>query len=592
MDIYLKTMWHNATFSYRRKKRLVLATVALLVPTVVFCAIQYRSLTELESKTRLALAEQLRQDLIGVRKQVRRGVDDLGRAVLVPASERFFTTWFFTRQYLPWLPAHFAESRRLHPEIQELFLVSYPALQQGVTLAYLDGPAEHAHLDRATWKQNRDATLAVSAYAKAQVLVTAAVRRTATSRPNARRGFLYWQDDCPTCADKPEEAVYVFCSLIDPHTSRDVGFVGMKLDLKKIKDSYLPEAIAAFQKSAADHGESNLSLAVFDASQHEIYATGPDLRTYEVRSTLGPVFSHWAVAASFSGSTVAGLARNSLLRNLGLLAFASSILLLGIFLILGAANREMKLAEAKSAFVSNVSHELKTPLSLIRLFGETLESGRVASAEKAHEYYRIIHNESVRLSQLINNILDFAQIESGRKQYNFELADVNELVISVVETYRQQIISEGFELGTHFEQGLPEIAVDRDAISQAVLNLLSNAVKYSTDTKKIMISVRRERQSILIQVADLGIGIPKGEHNKIFEKFYRVGSELVHNTKGSGLGLSLVKHITEAHHGQIRVESAPGKGSTFTLALPIGQLESAPERPEELRYGLAQNPNR
>lgn len=580
-------MWGKATFSYRRK-RLVLATVALLVPTVVFCVIQYRSLTALESKTRLALAEQLRQDLIAARRQVWRGISNLVRVVLFPASDKFFT-----RQYLPWLKAHFAESRRLHPEIQELFLVSYPALQQGVTLAYLDGPAGQTQLDRTTWKQNRDATLAVSAYAKAQVLVTAAVRSpTATSRPNSRRGFLHWQDDCPTCADRPEEAAYIFYGLLDPQTNRDVGFVGMKLDLKTIKDSYLPQAIAAFQKSAADRGESNLSLAVFDASQHEIYATRPDLRTYEVRMSLGPVFSRWDVAAAYSGSTVARLARESLMRDLGLLVFAFSILLLGIFLILGAAHREMKLAEAKSAFVSNVSHELKTPLSLIRLFGETLESGRVASPEKAHEYYRIIHNESVRLSQLINNILDFAQIESGRKQYNFELADVNELVASVVETYRQQIIDEGFELGIHLQEGLPEIAVDHDAISQAVLNLLSNAVKYSTDTKKIMISVRQEHGSILIQVADLGIGIPKSEHTKIFEKFYRVGSELVHNTKGSGLGLSLVKHITEAHQGQIRVQSAPGKGSTFTLVLPIRQPESAPEKPKDLRYGLAQNLNR
>jgi signal transduction histidine kinase len=252
----------------------------------------------------------------------------------------------------------------------------------------------------------------------------------------------------------------------------------------------------------------------------------------------------------------------------------------------------VKLAEAKSAFVSNVSHELKTPLSLIRLFGETLESGRVVSPEKAHEYYRIIHNESVRLSQLINNILDFAKIESGRKQYNFELADVNELVTSVVETYGPHIISEGFELDTHFEEELPEIAVDRDAVSQAVLNLLSNAVKYSTDTKKITISVRREQGSILIEVADLGIGIPKSEQSKIFEKFYRVGSELVHNTKGTGLGLSLVKHIVEAHQGQVRVQSAPGKGSTFTLVLPTGQPQIAAERSKDLRYGLAQNLNR
>lgn len=577
-------MEENAAFSHRRK-RLALAMLALLVPTVLICVIQYRSLTGLESKTRLALSEQLRQDLLAARRQVRRGMDDLGRLVLVPVSQRFFTRQYLLKD-LPSLKAHFAESRRLHPEIQELFLVFYPGLQQEVSLVYLDGPAGQTQLDRSSWKQNRDVTLAFSAYGKAQVLVTAALRtQTSPPSPNARRGFLYWHED------RPDEAVYIFSSLLNPYTNQDIGFVGMKLDLDKVKDGYLPQAIVATQKTAVEHGEPNLSLAVFDTSRNEIYATRPNL-TYEVKVPLGPVFPRWDVAAAYGGSTVARLARDSLVRNLEILVFAFSVLLLGVFLILGAVNREVKLAEAKSAFVSNVSHELKTPLSLIRLFGETLESGRVVNPEKAREYYRIIHNESVRLSQLINNILDFAKIESGRKQYNFELADINELVTSVVETYGPQIISEGFELDTHFEEELPEIAVDRDAVSQAVLNLLSNAVKYSPDTKKITISVRREQGSILIQVADLGIGIPRSEQSKIFEKFYRVGSELVHNTKGTGLGLSLVKHIVEAHQGQVRVQSAPGKGSTFTLVLPTGQPQIAAERSKDLRYGLAQNLNR
>lgn len=554
---------------------------------LVLCIIQYRWLTELESKTRVAVAEQLRQALAAARKQAQNKLDDLARATLVPVADSFLTG-----QDFPWVQAHFAESRRSHPEIQELFLVSYPSLRQGVTVVYLDGPAGKMRLDRIAWKQNRDATLAVSAYAKAQVLLTTSGRSEIPNSSPKGRGFLYWQQDCPNCPDKPEAAAYVFYCLLDPKTNSDIGFVAMKLNLEATKERYLPQVIGDFQKSALARGESTLSFAVFDAAQHKVYATSPPLSTYESRIALSPEFPRWDLAASYSGATVAGLARASLLKNLGLFAFAFSILLLGMSLIVRAANREMRLAEAKAAFVSNVSHELKTPLSLIRLFAETLQLGRAADADKAHEYYRIIHNESLRLSHLIDNILDFAKIESGHKEYSLESVDLKVLVASVVETYRQQIMREGFELTTGFQEELPAVAADREAISQAVLNLLDNAVKYSADIKKIAISVRGEQRSILIQVKDHGIGIAKSEQGKIFEKFFRVGSNLVHNTKGSGLGLSLVKHIVEAHRGQIRVDSAPGKGSTFTILLPICNREAVVETNKELHYDLAENPNR
>jgi signal transduction histidine kinase len=569
-------------------KRLALTMALLLIPALVLCIIQYRWLTELESKTRVAMTEQLRQDLVVARKQVQSGLDDLARAALVPVSERFFTG-----EYSPWVEDHFAESRRSHPEIQQLFLVSYSSVRQGVTVAYLDGPAGQIRLDRNTWKRNRDAVLAVSAYAKAQVLLTTSGRsQMSSTTPSRSRGFLYWQQDCPNCADKPEAAAYIFYCLLDPQTNSDVGFVGMRLSLEATGEHYLPQTIGDFQKSALARGESTLGLAVFDASQHKIYATLPSLSTYESRIPLTPGFPRWDLAAGYAGTTVAGLARASLLKNLGLFVLAFSILLLGMSLIVRAANREMRLAEAKATFVSNVSHELKTPLSLIRLFAETLQLGRVADADKAHEYYRIIHNESVRLSHLIDNILDFAKIESGRKEYNFKPVDLKDLVASVVETYRPQIIREGFELTTRFEEGLPTVAADREAISQAVLNLLDNALKYATDIKRIAVSVRQEQRSILIQVTDQGIGIAKSEQGKIFETFYRVGSNLVHNTKGSGLGLSLVKHIVEAHDGEVRVDSAPGKGSTFTILMPICHREAVMEKDKDIQYDLAENPNR
>jgi len=250
------------------------------------------------------------------------------------------------------------------------------------------------------------------------------------------------------------------------------------------------------------------------------------------------------------------------------------MLLAGLGLVWANVRRELKLSRLKSDFVANVSHELKTPLALIRLFAETLELGRVPSEEKKRQYHGIINKESRRLTQLINNILDFSRIEAGRKEYRLVPSDLAAVVRDVVDAYRFPIEQQGFGLELHVQEDLPQVSLDREAVSQALINLINNALKYSRDEKRIRIEARRSGDGLVVAVADRGIGIAKSEHHKIFEKFYRAEDSLVHETKGSGLGLSLVKHIVEAHGGRVEVDSAPGRGSTFSLWLP---LERSPE---------------
>jgi signal transduction histidine kinase len=267
--------------------------------------------------------------------------------------------------------------------------------------------------------------------------------------------------------------------------------------------------------------------------------------------------------------------RRLALTKTALIGLIDLMLLAGLALVWANVRRELRLSRLKSDFVANVSHELKTPLALIRLFAETLELGRVPTEEKKGQYYRIINKESRRLTQLINNILDFSRIEAGRKEYRLRRGDVAAVVRDVVEAYRFPIEHLGFVLDVDVAEDLPEIDLDPEAISQALINLLNNAIKYSPEKGSVRVSARREGDRVLVSVADRGIGIPRAEHRRIFEKFYRVESSLVHTTKGSGLGLALVQHITEAHGGRVELASAPGEGSTFTLSLPVREDDAA-----------------
>jgi signal transduction histidine kinase len=281
------------------------------------------------------------------------------------------------------------------------------------------------------------------------------------------------------------------------------------------------------------------------------------------------LFQGLTLAIKWQGVTVADMGSRFARNNYIILGALSAFLIGGIWLTYRNISREMNLARLKSDFVANVSHELRTPLALIRLYAETLELGRLSSKEKYQEYFRIIREESERLTALINNILDFSRIDAGRKEYEFQETNLAELVHSTLDSYRFQIQQNGFGFEENISLDIPPVKVDREAIARSLLNLVNNALKYSKDQKYIGVSLYRVNGSVNLEVQDHGIGIAPNEHEKIFEKFYRCGDPLVHNVKGSGLGLSLVRHIARAHGGDVLVESAPDKGSKFTIALPL-----------------------
>ena len=242
---------------------------------------------------------------------------------------------------------------------------------------------------------------------------------------------------------------------------------------------------------------------------------------------------------------------------------------LGVFLVAGAAAREVRVAELKSNFVASVSHDLKTPLALIQLFAETLELGRVRTPERAQEYYRIINGESKKLTRLIENILDFSRMEAGLRPYRMEPADLSESLNKVLARMETQFSQGNFTITPKIEPDLPRILADEGAAEQAIENLLANAMKYSGDAKSIEIEARRVNGHIVVSVTDHGIGISRREQGRIFRKFYRVQRELGGGPQGTGLGLAIVDHTMRGHGGFVRVESEPERGSTFSLHFPI-----------------------
>lgn len=263
--------------------------------------------------------------------------------------------------------------------------------------------------------------------------------------------------------------------------------------------------------------------------------------------------------------------------SVSLTLLAVAVLLAAIWYLARLAKREVALAEVKANFVADVSHELKTPLATIQLFAETLQSGRVISEEKRQEYYVIITRETTRLTNLINNILDFARIDAGRKEYTLEPCDIRKVVQETYESYRPQMDHHGFEHHLAIDDLLPSVNADSDAIAQVLLNLMSNAVKYAGDDRYLLVEVtsdtRRGTRGVLISVHDRGIGIDPAERRHLFEGFYRARDRRVREKSGTGLGLALVKQIVDAHGGHVYSESRLVKGTTFRVFLPAAENE-------------------
>ncbi len=334
------------------------------------------------------------------------------------------------------------------------------------------------------------------------------------------------------------------------------------------------------RKLAEVAGDEFILAALDKRTGGVIETTSPVLRGEIKQEKSLWLFPDYTLGIRLKGRTIEELVQSRFYRNLVIIMILDIVLLAGAWLIYRTIRREMELIQLKSDFVSNVSHELRTPLSLIRMFAETLEMRRVKTESKKHEYYRTILQESERLTRLVNNLLNFSRMEAGKRNYQMRVVDLNALVSKVVEFYALPLRTQHFELVVAVAGKPLLILADEEAVAEALHNIVDNAIKYSDLGKYIRITTGVREMSAYVEVQDHGIGIAPEHHARIFEKFYRVSTGLVHTTKGSGLGLALVDHIVRAHGGTIEVASVPGKGSTFRLLLPLQQPDDSHPAPQ------------
>jgi two-component system phosphate regulon sensor histidine kinase PhoR len=367
---------------------------------------------------------------------------------------------------------------------------------------------------------------------------------------------------------------------ITDDATRLVALAGLIVDRDDFERTVLPKIVGeSLPKFFGEMRKELPLLTVRDGAGRQL-DLGEKLptRPEEASRRLGFPFRDFQVGIHSRYYTPADWARRNFLINLALSVVLTAVVAGGVLFALRAAAREMRLSQMKSDFVSNVSHELRTPLASIRVFGELLRLGKVEAPEKVREYGELIETESRRLTGLINNILDLARIESGRKSYEMEPADLEQVVAETLRTFRVSLAQSGFRIAFRPPaEPLPPMTIDAQAVAQAVGNLLDNAVKYSGAAKDVEVGVERAGAWARVWVRDQGVGIPREEQPKIFDRFHRVASGLVHDVKGSGLGLAIVRHVVEAHRGRIEVESAPGSGSTFSILLPTAGLATLAE---------------
>jgi signal transduction histidine kinase len=348
-----------------------------------------------------------------------------------------------------------------------------------------------------------------------------------------------------------------------------LGLLGVKIDDEHLLHQEINRILEDFPFS------HEVSLSLFDPSGRTLSEYGDHASdSSTVTAYFEENFPPWRI--EFFSKAHGNLGILSLRKSFYFWTILTILVLLtfGTVLVVRTIAHEMEVLRVKSDFVSSVSHEFKTPITAIKTSIERLQQGKVKTPDKRKQYYSIISRDADKLSSLVRNILDYSKVDAGRKQYFFQETDLAQLVKEEIGNFERDKIFARIKIGTKISSDIPCVDIDREAFSLALNNLLENAAKFSPGRRVIFVEVRKEAENVRVDVKDIGMGIDPGEMNKIFDKFYQGKNAARQPIRGTGLGLTLVKYVMEAHGGKVSVKSEIGKGSTFSLIFSIRQRGS------------------
>jgi signal transduction histidine kinase len=366
-----------------------------------------------------------------------------------------------------------------------------------------------------------------------------------------------------------KDYLIIAAAILQEQTADSRGLLGIKLDNQYLIHQEIKRILDEFPFS------QEMSLSISNLSgEHLIQIGDPSSGNPMVATYFDENFPPWRVDFFSAHEGDSGV------MNLRTSFYFWTILTILILLIFGTAlvirtvSHEMEILRLKSDFVSSVSHEFKTPITAIKTLMERLLQGKVRSLDKRKKYYSIISKDVDKLGNLVRNILDYSKVDAEAKRYDFRKTDIGQQIREETANFNRDKIYEKFQIKTQVEPGIPPLYIDREAFSLALSNLLENAVKFSPDQKAVLVKAEQAGEFICVDVTDKGVGIDPQEMDKIFDKFYQGKNTDQKSFRGTGLGLTLVKHVMDAHEGKVKVKSQMGEGSTFSLIFPIRLKET------------------
>lgn len=511
----MKNAMSNQDTTIKSKKRLlIISFIIIILCTCVFAGMGYHYLTYRNLLMRNAVVD-------SGEMSVRMFVNELERDILSREEKMIFDVAFHHADWRDAKQLDIIKSR--YPIVDTLFVYTQPVSDSNIEA----DSTEKGWLIKLLKKQNSGSPLDVLTL----------------------RHFAGFFNEMPIQAG---------CILL-PQSPSAVAtqYLIFTLDLDYIRKELLPKNKRLIHRSLSEITvKENLGSSGSNVAGKDIFVA---------EASFHDIFPFWNITAKIDNL---GMKKRSRMEFI-VYSYINSIILLlialSVYFIWKQIRQEQKLSQVKSQMISHISHELKTPLALIRMYTETLMLGRVEGQEKTQDYHRIILSECDHLHLLINNTLDFSSIERGMKEYQFSQGNIVETVQHIISLYSYYLQRHGFAFSVSIDEKIPPLFFDKLAMNQIISNLLDNAMKFSPEEKKIHLSLVRKQGKLLLEVTDNGIGINVEALEIIFKPYSRLSNRF----RGSGIGLSLVKHAVEAHRGSICALSKEGLGSTFTVTLPL-----------------------